>query len=94
MSKVNIRFVVGELNEEDVQSLLDGQAVISKMILSKEDYRMFHYREGDRIEVQSENGNRQWCTISNLEVIENEVGVIIILSVMKAVEFARSGLRG
>lgn len=83
MTQVPIRFIVGELTEDDVQALMKGQSVICKMILPPDDVRLFQYKEGDSIEAESEHGNRQWCTISDLERVENEDGVIIILTVVK-----------
>jgi hypothetical protein len=87
-NQVTIRFVIGELNEEDVVALMNDQQVICKMLLSSEDYRLFDYGEGDAIEVETENGNRQWCSITNLEIIESEVGVILIFTLVKRSAFS------
>jgi hypothetical protein len=82
MSRVTIRFIVGELIDDDVMALKNGQAVISKMILSHEDRKLFSYEEGDSIEVESEHGYRHWCRIDNLELIEKEDGVIVIFTLI------------
>jgi hypothetical protein len=80
MNQVPVRFIVGELSEEDVEALKHSQAIISKIILSYEDFRLFNYREGDTIQVETEHGNRLWCRIKNLEIINNEEAVIIIFT--------------
>ena len=82
LDHVSIRFMVGALDENDVLSLTSGQHVICKLILTPDDYRLFNYHEGDNIEVETEYGNRQWCTIRELEIIEADLAVIAIFSLV------------
>lgn len=77
-----MRFIVGKLTDEEIQALRNGQVVISKMLLVPEDYKVFHYAEGDDIEAETQEGNRLWTTIRNMEIIEDEHRVIVILSLV------------
>jgi hypothetical protein len=83
MSEIIVRFVVGDLTDEDLLNLKSDQAVISKLIITPDDFQLFNYREGDRIEVETEDGYRMWCTISNLEIVRNSERVIIILTLLQ-----------
>jgi hypothetical protein len=83
MTRVTVRFVIGELSEEDVNALNNNEHVISKMILTHEDHRLFRYSEDDRIEVETDHGNRCWCKIVSLETLTNDDGVIVILTLLK-----------
>lgn len=80
MNPIRIRFIIGKLTEDEVDRLRDGMPVISKMILSPDDYQVFNYREGDTIEIETHHGNRLWTTIRNLEVLEDEMRVILIFT--------------
>lgn len=75
-----MRFIVGKLTDDELQALRRGQAVISKLLLLPEDYKVFHYRVGDDIEAETPEGNRIWTTISSMEIVEDEERVIVILT--------------
>lgn len=77
-----MRFIVGQLTSGELQALREGQAVISKMLLIPEDYKLFHYKEGDDIEAETLEGNRIWTTITNIEVVEDRERVIVILTLV------------
>lgn len=77
-----MRFIVGKLTDEELQGLRQGHLVISKMLLVPDDYKLFHYKEGDPIEAETQDGNRIWTTIQNMEVIEDEERVIVILTLI------------
>jgi hypothetical protein len=83
---VKVKFVLGAINEEEVQSLEEGYAIISKMILMQDDYNIFHYKLGDSIQVETDHGYRLWCSITQLEVIQDKERVIIIFTLIKAPE--------
>jgi hypothetical protein len=80
MTQVPVRFVIGELSEDDVAALAKDQTIISKMILTIDDFAIFHYKEGDSIQVETETGYRHWCEIVNLETISDETCVVIIFT--------------
>jgi len=75
-----MRFIVGKLSSEEMQALKEGHTVITKMLLIPDDYRVFHYKTGDPIEVETEEGDRLWTRIQNLEVVEDPERVIIIFT--------------
>ena len=75
-----MRFVVGKLTNEELQALRQDEPIISKMLLTPDDYRVFHYKEGDEIEAETLDGNRIWTTIKNLEIVEDGERVIIIFT--------------
>jgi|GEM_PF-5513894 len=83
MSQVPIHFVVGELSQEEVEDLKNGQTVISKMLLSFEDFKLFNYHEGDTIEVETAHGYRLWCKIVSLEIVKNSESLVVILKLQK-----------
>ena len=83
MTQVPVRFVVGELSEEDVAALQNDQRIISKLILTPDDYTLFQYREGDCIQVETEHGNRQWCDIINMETVSDDESVVIIFTLKR-----------
>jgi hypothetical protein len=76
---IPINFVVG-VNEGDFELLESGYNVVSKMILSKDDFDLFHYRESDKIQVEREDGNRLWCKILHVETIGEADGVLLIFT--------------
>jgi hypothetical protein len=80
MGPFRLRFVIGKLSDDEFTALEGGEPVITKMLLSHEDFRVFHYREGDEIEAESQQGNRVWTTITNIEIIKDETQVIIIFT--------------
>jgi hypothetical protein len=71
-----MRFIVG-ITEAELLALTDGEQIISKMLLIPDDYKVFHYREGDNIEAETPEGNRMWVVIRNMEVIEDQVRTIV-----------------
>ena len=83
---VRINFVIGQISEGDFEMLESGYHVISKMIITRDDFDLFHYREGDRIQVETENGNRLWCKILNLETIGEEDRVLLIFTLQNVSE--------
>lgn len=80
MDPFRMRFVVGKLTEEELTALRRGESIISKMLLVPDDYKVFHYKEGDKIEAETHDGNRVWTTIKDLEVVEYELRIIVILT--------------
>jgi len=77
-----MRFIVGTLTDDELQALRQGHAVISKILMIPEDYKVFHYREGDDIEAETQKGNRVWATIKNMEVVQDRERVIVILTLI------------
>ena len=85
MSAFKMRFIVG-ITEAELFALTNGEQVISKMLLIPDDYRLFHYCEGDNIEAETPEGNRMWTVIRDMEVIEDELRTIVILTLVKQSE--------
>lgn len=83
MGTFRMRFVIGKLSDQEMEMLRDGHQVISKMLLVPDDYRLFHYKEGDLIEVETSEGNRVWTAIENMEVVKSEERVIIIFTLRR-----------
>ena len=83
MDSFRFRFIVGKLSDEELEILKLGETVISKMLLVPEDYKVFHYKEGDDIEAETQDGNRVMTTIRNLEIVEDEARVIVILTLVQ-----------
>lgn len=83
MDSFRMRFIVGKLTDEELQALKNGQAVLSKMLLLPEDHKVFHYKEGDDIEAETQDGNRILATIRSLEIIEDDIRVIVILTLIQ-----------
>jgi hypothetical protein len=84
MDQIKITFIIGQLTSEEMDVLNEGLPLISKMILSPEDYKLFRYMERDSIQVETDYGNRLWCTITHLEILEKENDVILIFTLIKA----------
>lgn len=84
MEPIKVTFIIGQLREDEVQALKNDEVIVSKMILSKEDSMIFRYKEGDQIQVESQNGDRVWCLIHQLEKVEKEEGIIVIFTLEKA----------
>jgi hypothetical protein len=85
MDPIKVNFI-GQVNEEEVELLKNGYAIITKLIVSKEDFTIFHYNAGDPIQVETAQGNRLWCTIITVDPVENEENVIIILKLVQLTE--------
>jgi hypothetical protein len=83
MERIKVTFVIG-LREEEVEALKNDEVVVSKLILLPGDQEIFRYKEGDRIQVESPNGNREWCRIYQLESITQENHTILIFTLEKA----------
>jgi len=83
MDPFRLRFVIGKLSDEELEALKQGQPVISKMLLVPDDYKLFHYKEGDDIEAETQDGNRLMTTIRSLEIIEDGSRVIVILTLVQ-----------
>ncbi|HEY0653198.1 MAG TPA: hypothetical protein VGD65_08715 [Chryseosolibacter sp.] len=81
---IKINFVIGQISEGDFDSLAAGDKVTSKMILNNEDFKLFRYKEGDSIEVETDHGNRQWCTILHLETLPESDRVLLIFTLKRA----------
>lgn len=81
---VKVNFIIGQLSEEDADALKKGYSIISKMILTPDDYSLFHYKEGEFIQVETDHGLRLWCTITNLEVVKDDKRVIMIFTLAKS----------
>ncbi len=82
MNPIRVRFIINELTEQEVESLKSDDAIITKMILTPDDYKLFRYKEGDSIEVQTDHGNRLWCRIEHLEVVSDDIRVILIFTLL------------
>ena len=83
MPPVKVRFVISQLCEEEVTALKEGHQIIAKMILTPDDYILFHYKKDELIEVETDHGNRLWCTINQMEIVKAEDKVIIIFTLIK-----------
>ncbi len=81
---LKVSFIIGQLGNDEMESLKNGYSVISKMILAPDDYSLFHYKEGEKIQVETNDGNRLWCIIDHLEILKNEESVILIFTLSKA----------
>ena len=77
-----MRFIIGKLTNDEFKTLKRGEPIISKMLLNPEDFRVFHYREGDEIEVETLEGNRIWTTIRNLEIVQDEESIVLIFTLV------------
>lgn len=88
MDPIKVTFVISQIPEEDVSALKNNRAIVSKMILCPDDYKLFHYKEKDVIQVETQNGNRLWCEITHLEVVEREERVILIFTLEYAEHYA------
>jgi len=80
MAHFHLRFIINELTEEEIEALKNDDAIISKMILTPDDYQFFHYRKGDSIEVQTAHGYRLWCCIEDLEIVASHERIILIFT--------------
>jgi hypothetical protein len=80
---IKIIFIIGQVSEGDFESLAEGEKVTSKMILTEDDFALFHYKESDEIQVETDHGNRQWCTILHLEVLRENEKVLLIFTLQR-----------
>lgn len=83
---IDVNFIVGQLSEQELQSLKEGFEIVSKMFLLPDDFQLFRYRAGDRIQAESIHGNRLWCTIHDLEILHGHDRVIVIFNLLLAPE--------
>ena len=81
---IKVSFIIGEISADEFEQLKSGYAIVSKMILPPDDFKLFHYKEGELIQVETDHGNRLWCTIDHLEIIESEERVILIFTIGQA----------
>ncbi|MEX1238735.1 MAG: hypothetical protein WEB30_03430 [Cyclobacteriaceae bacterium] len=82
MGSFRMRFIVGKTHREELLTLKRGETILSKLLLTPDDYKLFHYKAGDQIEVETEEGNRIWTTIRNIEIVEDDSGVVVILTLL------------
>jgi hypothetical protein len=82
MDSFKMHFIV-ELSKEELDILKGGGQVISKLLLIPDDYRLFHYSEGDTIHAETNEGNRISARIANLEIVEDTDRVIVILTLTR-----------
>ncbi len=81
---IQINFVIGKLNDEEFAALQNGVSVISKIIVSPDDRKLFRYKTGDRIQVETDAGNRLWCIIKELEMLEGNDDLLAIFTLVQA----------
>jgi len=79
-----MRFIVGKLSNEELDLISRGYPVISKLLLIPDDYRLFHYKEGDEIEAETQDGNRIWTTIRNMEIVQDDTSIVVILTLVRS----------
>lgn len=84
MHPIRITFIISAITEEDLNLLQKGYSVVSKMILSPDDHKLFHYKVGDQIQIETQHGLRLWCNIEALEKVEDQERVILIFTLTKA----------
>lgn len=80
MDSFRMRFVLGKITDEELRSLRKGETIISKMLLLPDDFKVFHYKTGDKIEAETQDGNRIWTTIQHVEVVNDQARIIVILT--------------
>lgn len=81
---IKISFVIGQISHQELESLKEGYSLISKMIIPADDYSLFTYKEGENIQVETNEGNRLWCKITHLETVKDDERVILIFTLIKA----------
>lgn len=82
MDSFKMRFIVGKLSDDEWLALRNGEPVVSKLLMVPDDYQVFHYKQGDAIEAETEEGNRIWTTIQNMEIISDTKSVVAILTLV------------
>lgn len=83
MNSFRMRFIIGKLTDEELLTLKQGDPLITKMLLIPDDYKVFHYAEGDEIEAETQDGNRIWTIIRHMETVELEDQVIIMFTLIQ-----------
>lgn len=73
---VKVNFIFGQLNANEIHSLKSGERILTKMILTPDDFSLFQYAEGDYIQVETEHGDRLWCTILDLEKVKSSTSYL------------------
>ena len=89
MNAIKVTFVIGQLVEEDLVALKHNETIVSKMILTPDDYQLFRYKEKDLIQVETPNGDRVWCEITHLEILESDERMILIFTLEQAECYVR-----
>jgi hypothetical protein len=84
LMSIKITFIIGQLSIDEFEQLKNGYSIISKMILAPDDFKLFHYNERDRIQVETKDGLRLWCDINHLEILKSEERVILIFTLSYA----------
>lgn len=82
MGSFRLRFVIGKLTDEEFHALKKGEPIITKMLLTPDDFKVFHYKETDEIETETHDGDRLWATITHMEIVQDEHSVIIIFTLV------------
>lgn len=80
---IKISFIISEIPEDDLQGLREGYTIVAKMILTSEDELLFQSKKGDAIQVETENGNRLWCEIADLELMKNSDHTLVLFTLFK-----------
>jgi hypothetical protein len=81
--KIKINFVIGQVSEGDFALLKGGEKVVCKMIITEPDYQLFNYNIDDAIQVETNEGDRLWCNIIQLDKIEESQQVLLIFTLAK-----------
>lgn len=83
MARIPVTFVISALTEREVDLLNEGYEIISKMILTPEDDKLFRYEVNDRIQVETQNGRRLWCSIRQLEKVVTDERVVLMFTLVR-----------
>jgi hypothetical protein len=81
--KIKVNFVIGQVTEDDFAVLKGGEKVTCKMIITESDYQLFNYEINDAIQAETNDGDRLWCRIVQLDKIEESQQVLLIFTLMK-----------
>lgn len=84
MRPIKVSFVISDLSSDEIEQLKHNYSIVAKMILTPDDYKLFRYGPGDQIQVQTQQGDRLWCRIEDLEKVESEERVILIFTLSRA----------
>lgn len=82
MAGIRMRFIVGKLSEEEMAVLKNGDPLLTKMLLTPDDFLVFHYVPGQPIEAESADGDRIWTVIRHLETLEHDSHVILMFTLI------------
>jgi hypothetical protein len=77
---IKITFIIGQLSLDEFEQLKNGYSILSKMILTPDDFKLFRYKQGDTIQVETNDGLRLWCNIDHLEIVKSEERFILIFT--------------